>query len=84
MHLLRKFEDSFPCDYLETELDATCEYFATCTNVHTHTHEDAHKDITQPLHFFAKSRKKSFVVVVVLLLNVHGKRLRSCRDSQLT
>ena len=25
-----------------------------------------------------------FVVVVVLLFHVHGKHLRSCRDSQLT
>ena len=25
-----------------------------------------------------------YVVVVVLLFNVHGKHLRSCRDGQLT
>ena len=58
MHLLRKFEDSFPCDYLETELDVTCEYFATCTNVHTHTHEDEHKRYNTTTTFLRKVAQK--------------------------
>ena len=52
------FEHSFPFDYLETELDATCEYFATCTNVHTHTHEDAHKRYNITTTFFCKVAQK--------------------------
>ena len=58
MHLWSKFEESFPFDYLETELDATYEYFAMCTNVHMHTHEDAHKRYNITTTFLRKVAQK--------------------------
>ena len=31
IHLWSMFEESFPCGYLETELNAIGEYFALCS-----------------------------------------------------
>ena len=45
------------------------------------------KEILSPINTFVIPSEASgpiVVVVVVLLLYVHGKHLRSCRDGQLT
>ena len=42
LYLSNKFEDSAPCGYIETERDATDEYFLTRTKAHAQKHTCMH------------------------------------------